>query len=67
MEDGTLQVKNEAGEYSDSAIITFYNTKKEEEVVEVPATGLSSSAMVFAGIVLLTGGAYYVKKTIKEC
>lgn len=67
MEDGTLQVKNEAGEYSDSAIITFYNTKKEEEEVEVPATGLSSSAMVFAGIVLLTGGAYYVKKTIKEC
>lgn len=67
MEDGTLKVKNNKGEYADSAIITFYNKKEVKETIVVPATDLSSTLLIVGGIALLIGGAYFVKKTIKEC
>ena len=67
MEDGTLKVKNEKGEYADSVIVTFYNTKEEEEEVPVPPTDLSSSMLIMGGIALLIGGIACAKKSIKEC
>ena len=67
MEDGTLRVKNDKGEYADSVIVTFYNTKETEEEVPVPATDLSSNMLIMGGITLLIGGIACAKKTIKEC
>lgn len=67
MEDGTLKVKNDKGEYADSVIVTFYNTKETEEEVPVPATDLSSNMLIMGGIALLIGGIACAKKSIKEC
>lgn len=67
MEDGTLKVKNEKGEYADSAIITFYNKKEKEEIVPVPATDMNSTLLMIGGIALLIGGIASAKKAIKEC
>lgn len=67
LEDGTLKVKNDKGEYADSVIVTFYNTKETEEEVPVPATDLSSNLLIMGGITLLIGGIACAKKTIKEC
>ena len=66
-EDGTLQVKNNKGNYTDTAMIVFYNTKKKSNDVIVPSTGLSSTLMIVSGLALTAGGLYFVKKTIKEC
>lgn len=67
MEDGTLKVMNNKGEYADSVIITFYNTKEKEEVVPVPPTDMNSTLLIVGGIALLIGGIACAKKTIKEC
>ena len=67
MEDGTLKVKNDKGEYADSVVVTFYNTKETKEEVPVPATDLSSNLLIIGGIALLIGGIACAKKTIKEC
>lgn len=66
-EDGTLKVKNTNGEYVDSAVITFLNTKETSKEVKVPATGNSSTLLIIGGLALLIGGIVCVKKTIKEC
>lgn len=65
LEDGTLKIKNNNGEYIESNLITFYNTKGEE--VFVPATGKSSTLLIIGGLMLIIGGTFCVKKTIKEC
>lgn len=65
LEDGTLKIKNNNGEYVESNLVTFYNSKGEE--VEVPATGKSSTLLIIGGFMLIIGGTYCVKKTIKEC
>lgn len=69
--DGTLQVKNNKGEYVDSAMVVFYNKKKggstTTTTVKVPATGKDSYVAIISGIALLIGGAYIAKKTIKGC
>jgi len=62
LEDGTLRVKNSNGEYSDTAIITFYNNPE----VEVPPTAKSSTLMIIGGIALLITGIGYARKTSKE-
>jgi uncharacterized surface anchored protein len=64
LEDGTLRVKNNNGEYSDTAIITFYNSPDE---VEVPPTAKTATLMLIGGIALLITGIGYARKTIKEC
>ena len=64
-ENGTLKVKNNNGDYIESNLVTFYNTKGEE--VPVPATAKSSTLLIIGGIMLIIGGTYCVKKTIKEC
>jgi len=67
LSDGTLKVKNSNGEYVDSAIITFYNTKETTEEVPVPKTDKNSFMLIIGGIALLIGGIACAKKTIKEC
>lgn len=66
-EDGTIKVKNELGEYVDSAYVTFYNTKEKKQKVVVPPTSSNKTLLIVSGIALLIGGVYYAKKTIKEC
>ncbi len=66
-EDGTLKVRNEKGEYIDSAIITFYNTPEKKEEVPVPATDKDTTLLIMGGIALLIGGVACARKTIKEC
>lgn len=66
-EDGTVRIKNEKGEYIDSAIITFYNTPETKTVVTVPATGKEATLLIMGGIALLIGGVACARKTIKEC
>ena len=66
-EDGTIKVKNELGEYVDSAYVTFYNTKEKKQEVVVPPTSSNKTLLIVSGIALLIGGVYYAKKTIKEC
>ena len=67
LKDGTLKVKNSKGEYVDSAYVTFYNVKKVQETVPVDKTDLNSTGYIIIGLALLAGGAYFAKKTIKEC
>lgn len=67
MEDGTLKVKNNKGEYADSVIVTFYNVKEEEKEVPVPATDLDSTMLIIGGITLLIGGIAYARKVSQEC
>ena len=67
LKDGTVQVKNGNGEYVDVVYVSFYNTKKETTVVEVPATGKNATLILISGLALLIGGAICVKKSIKEC
>ena len=78
LEDGTLKVMNNKGEYADSALITYYNTPEgtpttpekpntPNRVVNVPSTGASANLIMFGGIALLIGGIAYAKKSIKEC
>ena len=66
---GTLQVKNNKGEYVESAVITFYNTPEENEKIEVtvPNTGANNFFVMIAGAALVLGGIAYARKTIKEC
>lgn len=64
LDDGTLRIKNDKGEYSDTAIITFYNKKVPE--VPVPPTSKTSTLLIIGGIALLIVGAGYARKTIKE-
>lgn len=66
-EDGTLQVRDNKGVYSDTAMITFYNTKEKKQEVPVPSTDKNSTLLVVSGIALLIGGLACAKKTIKEC
>ena len=65
--DGTLRIKNNSGEYADSAIVVFYNTPEDKKEVPVPATGSSATLIILSGVALLIGGIACVKKTIKEC
>ena len=65
LENGTLKIKNKNGDFIESNLVTFYNTKGEEVVV--PATSASSTLLIIGGIMLIIGGTYCVKKTIKEC
>lgn len=67
LEDGTLRIKNKEGNYTDSAYITFYNTKESQDIVHVPATGKNATLMIIGGIALLIGGIACAKRTIKEC
>ena len=67
LEDGTVQVLNGNGKYEDAVYVSFYNTKKPTEEVEVPSTGKNSTLLLIGGLALLFGGAIYVKKSIKEC
>lgn len=67
LEDGTLRILNKDGEYTDSAYITFYNTRASEQIVHVPATGKNATLMIIGGIALLIGGIACAKRTIKEC
>lgn len=67
VDDGTVRVKNEKGEYIDSAIITFYNTPETKQEVPVPATGKETTLLIMGGIALLIGGVACARKTIKEC
>lgn len=66
-EDGTLQVKNDKGNYVDSAMLVFYNTPEKKIEVVVPATGDSRTLMIVSGIAIIVGGVYCAKKSIKEC
>ncbi len=66
-EDGTLKVRDNKGVYSDTAMITFYNTKEKKQEVPVPSTDKNSTLLVVSGIALLIGGLACAKKTIKEC
>ena len=65
--DGILKVKNNKGEYVESAVITFYNTPKDNVDVVVPNTGANNYALLIAGVALILGGIAYARKTIKEC
>lgn len=67
LNDGTLTIKNNKGEYVDSAIVVFYNTPEEIIEVPVPPTESNSTLLIIGGIALLIGGITCVKKTIKEC
>ena len=69
LDDGTVQVLNGNGKYEDVVYVTFYNKKKPEErkEVEVPATGKNATLLLISGLALLIGGAFYAKKSIKEC
>ena len=64
-DNGTLKIKDKNGDFIESNLVTFYNTKGEE--VPVPATAASSTLLIIGGLVLIIGGAYCVRKTIKEC
>ncbi len=66
-EDGTLQIRDNNGKYSNTAMITFYNTKEDKQEVPVPSTDKNSTLLVVSGIALLIGGLACAKKTIKEC
>ena len=63
--DGSVQVQNSDGSYSDVTYVTFYNKKKT--IVEVPSTGKNATLIILGGLALLIGGAFYAKKSIKEC
>ena len=65
LDNGTLKIKDKNGDFIESNLVTFYNTKGEE--VPVPATAASSTLLIIGGLVLIIGGAYCVRKTIKEC
>jgi LPXTG-motif cell wall-anchored protein len=65
--DGILKVKNNKGEYVESAVITFYNTPKDNVEVVVPNTGANNYGILIAGVALILGGIAYARKTIKEC
>lgn len=67
LNDGTLKIKNNNGEYADSAYITYYNTPEETKEVPVPATDKNSTLLIIGGIALLIGGIACASKTIKEC
>lgn len=67
IDDGTVRMRNNKGEYIDSAIITFYNTPEKKEEVPVPATGKEATLLIMGGIALLIGGVACARKTIKEC
>ena len=67
LDDGTVQVLNGNGKYEDVVYVSFYNTKKPTEEVEVPSTGKNATLLLISGLALLIGGAIYVKKSIKEC
>ncbi len=65
--DGTLKVKNNKGEYVESAVITFYNTPESHNDVVVPNTGANNFLVMIVGAALILGGIAYARKTIKEC
>jgi hypothetical protein len=65
--DGILKVKNNKGEYVESAVITFYNTPKDNVEVVVPNTRANNYGILIAGVALILGGIAYARKTIKEC
>ena len=65
LDNGTLKIKDKNGDFIESNLVTFYNSKGEE--VPVPATASSSTLLIIGGLVLIIGGAYCVRKTIKEC
>ncbi len=65
LDNGTLKIKDKNGDFIESNLVTFYNSKGEE--VPVPATAASSTLLIIGGLVLIIGGAYCVRKTIKEC
>ncbi len=64
LDNGTVQVL-EGNDYVDVAFVTFYNTKIPEVVV--PPTGKNATLIIISGLALLIGGAYFAKKSIKEC
>lgn len=78
-EDGTLQVKDNKGDYQDSVMVVFYNTPKNApstttittkgttEKVVVPSTGSNGTIVMMIGAALLIAGVVYVYKTTKEC
>lgn len=65
--EGTIKVKNNNGEFVESAVITFYNQPEDDIEIVVPSTGSNNYLMIIAGAALILGGIAYARKTIKEC
>lgn len=63
LEDGTLMMKNNQGEYEITSGIIIYNEPVlEEEIITVPKTGLTSVITYSFGTLTLMSGAYLLMK-----
>ena len=63
--EGKIKVKGSNG-YVDAVEITIYNQKEEDEIILVPATGLSSTITYVVGTLVVSAGAVMLYRNGKQ-
>lgn len=63
--EGKIKIKGSNG-YVDAVEITIYNQKEEEEIILVPATGLSSTITYVVGTLVVSAGAVMLYRNGKQ-
>ena len=63
--EGKIKIKGSNG-YVDAVEITIYNQKEEDEIILVPATGLSSTITYVVGTLVVSAGAVMLYRNGKQ-